>query len=458
MTKNYVRNFPPIVIALVPLAATGLFLSYAVFVLDSEPHIPLFLGIAVAAAVASLQGHSWQEIEAGITESITRAIPALLIMLIIGMIIGVWIASGVVPAIIYFAFDYLSPTWFLPLTLLFCSAVSLITGSSWTTAGTVGLAAVVVGSGMGLPAPAVAGAVVSGSFFGDKLSPLSDSTNLTSAIFNVELYTHIRQMLYSTFPALTVTLLIYTALSYYLPQGSASPEEIMRFQEAIRSTFSFSYLLLIPPVSIVAMIVLKKPAIPSLILGAALGALVQVAVQGASLAQLAETVYSGYTANTGWDVMDTLLSQGGMANMYSIVALGLLALAFGGIMEKCGMLHTIVTSLLSLVKSTGNLVVAALASALLINLFTANQYLAIIIPGQMFKESFREKGLHPKILSRAMEGGGTLTAPLIPWNSSGLFMLSVLSVSPGAYAPYAILCWLTPLIVILYGYLNITMQ
>ncbi|MFC0470937.1 Na+/H+ antiporter NhaC [Halalkalibacter kiskunsagensis] len=448
---------PSFIVSIIPVIAIGIFLGMSIFVYDAEPHMALFLGATVAVIVALTQGYSWKSIEDGITEAIKTAIPALIIMLIIGMIIGIWIASGVVPVLIYVSFDFLIPALFLPAALLFCGVVAIVTGSSWTTAGTAGVACIAVGEGMGVPVEMIAGAVVSGSFFGDKLSPLSDSTNLTPAIVGVELYDHIKHMLYTTLPAFVIGLLFFFVLGFSVTDGQSTNEEVQELQGLLGETFVFSPWLILPPLAVVTMILFKMPAIPSLIVGVILGSVMYVTVQGASMTEMLETLYRGFSIETGSETMDNILSQGGMSDMYTIISLAMIALGFGGVMNKSGMLHSIVMGMMRFVHSTGNLVSTALASGIVINIFSANQYLAVIIPGQMFKEPFEKKNLHQKNLSRAMEGSGTLTAPLIPWNSSGMFMLSVLSVSPAAFAPYAIICWLVPIIVAIYGYFNITM-
>ncbi|WP_078551420.1 Na+/H+ antiporter NhaC [Bacillus alkalicellulosilyticus] len=449
---------PSFNVSIIPIIFLGIFLGLSIFVYDAEPHMALFLGGAVAVIVALTQGYSWKEIEDGMTDSIKTAIPAFIIMLIIGMVIGVWIASGVVPALIFFSFDFMTPTIFLPATLLFCSVVAIVTGSSWTTAGTAGIACIFIGEGLGVPTEMVAGAVVSGAFFGDKLSPLSDSTNLTPSIVGVKLYEHIKHMLYTTLPAFMIGLVFFFVLGLWTTEGQGSNGETQELQSILGDTFVFSPWLLLPPLAVITMILFKMPAIPSLIVGVVLGSVMHVTVQSGSMSEMLTTLYSGFSVETDSDTMNNILSQGGMSDMYSVIALAMVALGFGGIMNKCGMLHAIVMGMMKFVKSTGNLIATTLASGIFINIFSANQYLAVIIPGQMFKESYEKNNLHQKNLSRAMEGSGTLTAPLIPWNSSGMFMLTVLSVSPVAYAPFAIVCWLTPIIVAGYGYFNITME
>ncbi|MDG5816740.1 Na+/H+ antiporter NhaC [Chitinispirillales bacterium ANBcel5] len=448
---------PPAKVALIPVLVVGVSLGLSVFVYDAQPHIPLFFGAVAAGLTAIVYGYSWETISNGFTRSIARAIPSLIILLIIGMIIGVWIASGIVPAMMYYGFNVLVPAWFLPSILIICSIMSVVTGSSWTTAGTIGVAAIGIGQGLGIPAPAVAGAVVSGAFFGDKLSPLSDSTNLTPSVLGLDLYVHIKHMLYTTIPSFILALIMFTVLGFILSEGAANTEHMNQYQELIRENFKLSFWLLIPPVAVITLIVFKIPAIPSLVAGVVLGGVMMVTVQGQSSGEFFTILYDGFSISTGWEEMDNLLSRGGMESMYSVVALAIMALSFGGIMNHCNMLKSLVDKMSSLVNKAGSLVLTTLVTSVFINIFGANQYLAVIIPGQMYEQAYKKLNLKMENLSRALEGGGTLTAPLISWNSSGVFMYSVLAVSPLAYFPYAFVCWLTPLVVAVFGFFNITM-
>ncbi|TCK92746.1 NhaC family Na+:H+ antiporter [Natranaerovirga hydrolytica] len=460
MSKSNEKEIPmpSIRLAIIPILVVIIALTFSVFIFDAEPHIALFFGAATAGIVAFVHGYSWETIQSGFTESVHRAIPSLLILLIIGMIIGVWIASGIVPALMYYGFELLLPQWFLPSILILCSIMSVITGSSWTTVGTIGVAAIGVGQGLGIPAPAIAGTIVSGAFFGDKLSPMSDSTNLTPSVLGVDLYVHIKHMLFSTVPSFLIALAMYTVLGFFLAEGSADPSIVAEYQDVIMENFNLSFLLIIPPIIVIALILFKVPAIPSLIAGVVLGGIMQITVQGQSVSEFFNILYEGFSISTGWEEMDMLLTRGGMSSMYDVVSLALVALAFGGIMNRCKMLDAIVSRLSRFLKSVGNLVTTTIGTSIFLNIFSANQYLAVIIPGQMYEDCYKAKGLKFNNLTRALEAGGTLTAPLIPWNSSGAFVLSVLSVNPLAYAPYAFICWLTFIIVIFFGYKDITMD
>ncbi len=448
---------PPISLSLLPILTTALALWLSIFRFDTQPHFALFLGATVAGLCARIHGCSWEVIREGFKHAVCRTIPALLILLIIGMLIGVWIASGIVPVLMYIGFEFLTARWFLPLMLLLCSAMSLITGSSWTTIGTIGVAAIGVSEGLGVPVAMTAGAVVSGAFFGDKISPMSDSTNLTSSVLGVNLFDHIRHMLYSTLPALAISLLVFTVMGL-IASGSGEASDVSLYSESIRSHFNMSPWLLIPPVAVITLIVLKIPAIPCLIAGLLLGGLAYLLLQGGDLATLFETIHTGFVIDTGDADMDALFSRGGMDSMYDVVALALVSLSFGGIMDRTGMLHSIVLKLSKFVGTVGNLTATVLGTSLLVNIVGSNQYLAVILPGQMYEECYREKNLKLKNLTRTLEGGGTLTAPLIPWNSSGVFVYSALGVSAAAYAPYAILCWLTAIIVAFLGYTGLSMD
>lgn len=441
-----------------PVVFTAVLLALSVFVYEVDPTIPLFFGAVVAGLSAFIGGYSWNIIKEGFVNSISRAISALVILLIIGMIIGVWIASGIVPLLIHFGFTIMHPLWFLPLIFILCCIMSVVTGSSWTTIGTIGVAAVAVGQGLGVPVAVIAGAVVSGAFFGDKLSPLSDSTNLTPSILGVDLYEHIKHMLYSTLPSFAISLIMYAILGLFLAQNGQIGNEAAQYQAYVAENFNLSPLLLLPPIAVIIMIVLKVPAIPSLIVGVIAGGLAQMFVQNHGLGEVFHVLYNGFSIDTGLTEIDQLFSRGGMVSMYSVVVLGIISLAFGGIMHRCGMLDELVGKMPRLVSRQGNLVATTLFTSLAVNMIGANQYLAVIIPGQMFEGAYKKLRLHSKNLTRALEGSGTLVAPLISWNTSGIFVFTALGVSPLEYAPYAFLCWMTLIVVAIYGYTGITME
>jgi NhaC family Na+:H+ antiporter len=342
--------------------------------------------------------------------------------------------------------------------MIICSIISLGTGSSWSTAGTVGVALIGVGQGLGIPVPMVAGAIISGAYFGDKMSPLSDTTNLAPAVAGTDLFSHIRHMVYTVVPAYIIGLGLYAYLGARFSGGVLDSQNIEIMLTTIKSQFFIHPLLLLPPILVIVMVVLKVPPLPALLGGTVLGALFAVFTQSRSLAAIVEASFSGYVSNSGVTMVDELLTRGGLMSMMETVALIICALSFGGIMEKTGMLEALAAALLKRVRRTGSLVATTIFSCIGMNVIAADQYIAIVVPGRMFKNAFDAKKLHPKNLSRALENSGTMTSPLIPWNSCGAFMGATLGVNPLLYLPYAFLNLIVPLVSLFYGYTGITME
>ncbi len=444
--------------ALIPIACLILFLAVAIIKFEASPHVPLVGAAVVTALIAIRLGHTWKSLEEGIVHTIMMSMQAILILMIVGMLIGVWIISGVVPTMIYYGLKILAPGYFLVAACLICCIVSLATGTSWGTAGTVGIALIGVGHGLGIPMPMVAGAIISGAYFGDKMSPLSDTTNLAPAMAGSTLFDHVRHMIFTTGPSLLIALVLYGILGGRYAGKELDMSRINEILTTLSSNFNINLLLLIPPIVVILMVAFKIPAIPGLIGGVVLGFLFGMVFQGNSMADLVNTSHYGFTSETGIEVVDSLLSRGGMDGMMYSIALVLCALAFGGVMEKSGMLEVLSQRLLMFVKSTGSLITATILSCVFTNVLMPDQYLAIVLPGRMFKDEYAKRGLHPKNLSRCLEDAGTLTSALIPWNTCGAYMTATLGVSPLLYAPYAFLNLLNPLISIIYGYTGITIE
>ncbi len=451
------RKKIPFPVALIPIVVVGGMLFYTILQYEAEPHPSLMVGIMLAALIGVIYGWPWKDIRESLVKNIQEGISAVMILLIIGMLIGTWTASGVVPGIMLVGFQVFHPSWFLPMLLVVCAVVSVLTGSSWTTAGTIGVASMGIGQGLGIPGPMVAGAIVSGAFFGDKLSPLSDSTNLTPSLLDVNLYEHIKHMLYTTLPSFLIALGLYTGMSIWALDVEEGMLEIGEYQEAIGEAFHITPVLVIPPIVIILLVIFKVPAIPGLFLGALAGGILQIAVQGETFGEVVHTLYAGVEVSTGWSEMDELLSGGGMSSMYSVVVLAVLALGFGGLLNDLGILKGIIGKFLFALKNQGGVVAATVFTSIFINIFGANQYLSVVLPGQMYEKYYEKLGLHNKNLTRALEAGGTLTSPLVPWNSSGAFMYSVLGISPFLYAPYAFVSWLTFILVIIFAVFNVKM-
>jgi NhaC family Na+:H+ antiporter len=475
---------PTLAEALLPVGCLVVFLALAVIDLNNLPTIPLLtpllklvaevpyfggalyasmpvqiplVGAAVVAALMALRlGWDWTGIEAGVTDGIRLALGAVLILLAVGMLIGTWIASGIVPLLIVYGLKLLSPDYFLVATCAVCAVVSVATGSSWTTAGTVGIAFIGIGTGLEVPLPMVAGAIVSGAYFGDKMSPLSETTNLAPAVAGVDLFVHVRHMFWTTGPSMGLALLLYWLLGLR-HGGEASLAQVNGITAALAANFQLTPWLLLVPLLVLVLVALKLPALPAVLLGAALGGVVASGFQGVPFAQILGIAYGGYESQAGVAAVDDLLTRGGMESMYGTIGLILCAMSFGGIMEHSGMLAAIAAAILRLARGTGSLIAATLASCIGLNLVAADQYLAIIVPGRMYREAYRRAGLHPKNLSRCLEDAGTLTSPLIPWNSCGAYMFATLGVFPFAYLPFAFLNLLNPLISALYGWAGWTL-
>ncbi len=459
---------PTLAISLVPVILLIVMLFYTIAILDGSGHIPLIFGAIIAAAIAGwVLKMPYKDILAGMTQGIETALPAILILVIVGLLIGVWIASGVVPIMIYYGLKILAPGYFLVATALICALISLATGSSWSTAATVGLAMMGVGQALGINPGMTAGAVISGSYFGDKMSPLSDTTNLAPAVAGTTLFTHIRHMVYTTLPALIIALILYTIIGLLTPtSGSVETAEYTQMLTTLKSSFNLSPWLLLAPAAVLWLVWKKTPALPALIIGVLVGAVLLLLFQrqsftgqpGGGIGALLNSLYSGYESTTGVTAVDELLTRGGLIYMLDTIALIIVALAFGGIMEASGMLEAIAAAVLKLARSTGTLITATIVSCFAMNALASDQYLAIIVPGRMYRNAFFRRGLHPKNLSRALEDSATLTSSLIPWNTCGAYMSGVLGVSAFTYLPFAFLNLFSPLISIFYGFTGITIQ
>ena len=449
-------------IALIPILALIVFLYFGISVYGQDPHIPLVGGSIVAVIVAVyVLGNSWADLEDGILKTINMGMQAVLILMIIGTLIGSWVLGGIVPSMIYYGLQVLSPSIFLVAAVLLCSVVALASGSSWTTAGTVGVALIGVAAGLGIPAPIAAGAIVSGAYFGDKMSPLSDTTNLAPAMAGATLFDHIKHMIYTTGPSYIIVLIIFGVITTRFSGQNVDTSAIGELLTVLESNFNVGILMILPPLLVIGMVVLKVPAIPGLIAGSILGGLFAFIFQGADIGTVLDAFQYGYVfelsdaASEAEVMIADLLSIGGMQSMLWTVSLIICALTFGGLLESTGMLEVIANFLLKFAKNTGSLVAVTIFSSLFINIIASDQYLAIVIPGRMYKDAYAERGLAPRNLSRTLEDGGTLTSALVPWNTCGAYMSTALGVPTIEYLPYAFLNYINPLIAILWASLGL---
>lgn len=443
-------NFTLSMSALLFLVVT---IYFGVIQWELDPQIPIVLTVIYTSILAILRGVKWKDLEDSIIKALSTVNQAMLVLLVIGMMLGTWLHSGVVPTMIYYGAKVISPSFFLPTACLLCSVSSLATGDSWGTAGTVGIALLGIGLSFDIPAPMIAGAIVSGSYFGDKLSPMSDTTLLASAVAEVDLFDHIRYMLYTTIPALAIATIAYYFIG--IPYAhNVDVAQISVMLEELKLAVNIHPVLLLAPLFVIAMIALKVEALPALMGGTLLGSAFAMIFQNATLQEVMHAMHMGVTMDTGNAMIDELVSGGGLDYVMWTISLVYCAMALGGVLEGSGALEAIVQKIMRFVKSTGALIASTVLTSVFMNFATADQYLAILFPSKMYQGAFDERGLDRRVLSRALEDGGTLTSALFPWNTCGAFLFGVLGVSPFVYAPYAILNWLSPLLSIFYGVLG----
>ncbi len=455
--------------ALFPLVILVILLSYNVLVygddaLSGSNQFILLLGGAVAAIVGFIQKVSYETMLQKVADNLKSVTGALLILLFVGALAGTWLISGIIPAMIYYGLQILHPSIFLPACILICALISLATGSSWTTSATVGIALIGIGKVLGIPVGMVAGAVLSGAYFGDKLSPLSDTTNLAPAMAGGELFSHIRYMLLTTVPSIVITLLVFFIIS--LTQTTSGTADVEALMLAIEEKFTINLGLFLVPAIVILLIIRKAPPLIALLIGTLLGGLFAILYQRTILIEVAqassfnfEVAYKGIMnaitietqIQTANPLLNDLFSSGGMVGMLGTIWLIICAMVFGGIMDAIGGLKRISNALLSWAKSTFQLFASTVVSCLAINLTASDQYLSIVIPGKMFAKAYKKRKMAPENLSRTLEDSGTVTSVLIPWNTCGAYQSGVLGVAVGDYFLFAIFNWLSPFMTLLYA-------
>lgn len=438
--------------ALVPLVFMIASMLFTVVVLEQAPHIPLMIGTAIAAIVAHQHGFTWEEIEEMMYKGIKLALPAIVIIILVGLVIGAWIGGGVVATMIYYGLKLISPSLFLVTICLICGIVALAIGSSWSTMATVGVAGMGIGLSMDIPAGMIAGAVISGSYFGDKMSPLSDTTNLASGLTGTDLFVHIKHMFFTTIPGIIIALIAYFFIGRQFSGGHMDTKKIDTLLNAMENQFVISPWLLLIPAIVIVLVALKVPAVPALVVGILLGAGAQQLIQGDSMKTVMDTLQTGYKMESKNELVTELFNKGGLESMFFTISMTIVAMTFGGILEFSGMLNAIISKILLVARSTGSLIAATIVSCFATNATCSEQYISIVVPSRMYLRAYIDKNLHPKNLSRCLEDSGTLTSVFIPWNTCGVFIAGTLGVGVAEYAPYAILNFIVPIISIIYGY------
>lgn len=457
-TKTKTPRMPHLWEALLTMGLLIVIMAAAILVFGVDPHVPMFLGAVVAALMALRLGYKWEAIEKAMMDGIYRALQSVIILAIIGILIGVWLDAGVVPAMIYYGLQILKPSIFLLASVLICSITSVATGTSWGTIGTMGVALMGIGLGLGVDPAMTTGAVICGAYFGDKMSPLSDTTNLAPAMAGTDVMTHVKFMMMPNTVVYVITLVFFTLLGFtQTGNGSADMSTVTQLSDALSSMFNMSPLLLLPPVIVIVAVAMKMPAIPGITLGILSGAVIGLLLQdNCSLGSLLEAGTNGFTCQTGVYEIDQLLNSGGLMSMMFSISLTIVAMMFGGIMEETHQLEVIVDKLKKLAKSPAALVALTEATCVVSNATMPEQYISIVVPGRMYAGEYKERGLHPMCLSNALESAGTVTSALIPWNTCGVFISTTLGMGVAEYGVYAIFNWLMPIVVIVMAYMGLT--
>ena len=463
-------------VALLPIIFLVLLLSINVFIygddsLNGTNQFILILSGLFGASIGFIYKVSYKKILTSISNSVKSVTGALLILLFVGALAGTWMISGIIPAMVYYGLKILDPNIFLPACIVICSIISVATGSSWTTSATVGIALVGIGKALGIPAGMVGGAVIAGAYFGDKLSPLSDTTNLAAAVTKVDLFKHIKYLTYTTIPSISITLIVFIILGFLqVSDGSTDNTYLLN---AISEKFNITLVLFIVPLLVLIMIVKKTPPLIALVIGTLVGALFSLIFQPQIISELSgvrnssivdsyivimNTITGEINIETNNEILNDLFSTGGMLGMMNTIFLVIGTMVFGGVMDAIGALKTISKALLKWADNTFKLFASTVASCLALNVSASDQYLSIVVSGKMFEKAFEDKGLAPENLSRTLEDSATVTSALIPWNSCGAYHSSVLGVSVGEYFIYAIFNWISPFMTLLYAALRIKIR
>ncbi len=429
-----------------------MFSSVSIF--DIEIALGMFIVWFIIIIFGVYLGHTYDKLQESIIRGITNGIQAPLIILGVGALIGTWIAGGIVPTIIFYGLELMHPAIFLPGTVIICSITSLATGTSWGTVGTAGIAMMAIGQSFGMPLPLVAGAVISGSLFGDKLSPISDTTVLTATLSKVKLMDHVRSMLYVSFPAIIITAVLFYFAGLTYVDGTLDVSVVKENADALYSHFNIAWYSLLPALCVIILLALNKPAIPTIAFGALLGVIWAWAFQGMDIIASIKTAYDGYSANTGIEFLDLLLNRGGIGSMAGLIVFFIVALGFGGLMDEVGVIKVVSDTLAKWAKNAGRLTVSTISTGFLGNFFGSAAFVALITSTKITGDNYDKLKIDRRVLSRNAETGGTLTGAMIPWTENAMYMSVILGVTALQYAPFLWFSFIAITIAIIYGYTN----
>ncbi len=429
-------------------------LAFAFTELKIEIHLAIYGGWFLAIGVGKMTGHKYKDMEKAITQGVSNGMDAIIILLAVGALVGTWISGGVVPSLIYYGLKVIHPSIFLLATLIICSLTSIATGTSWGTAGTAGIAMMGIGAGLGIPAPMTAGAVLSGAYFGDKLSPLSDSTILTASMSNVDLMDHIKSLLPVSIPAYILTALAFTVAGFNVGSSNADMGQVTTVLQGIDSMFNIGLVCLLPMVLVVGLLALRMPSIPVISFGAVLGIIWGIAFQDLAPVEALGTAWAQIPKNTGLVFIDNILGRGGMSSMLWSVGIIILGLGFGGLLDHIGILKVLTAKVEKCIRGGGSLTATTIGTGFLGNLFGSAMYVSLILTPKIMGGKYDQLGYQRRVLSRNTEIGGTLTAGMVPWSDNGIFMAGILGVATLQYVPYMWLSFACIGLTTLYGYSN----
>jgi NhaC family Na+:H+ antiporter len=444
-------------VALIPMISMALLLGIGYGIYKIRPQVLLVAAAFLTGILGLILRFKWQDMERGIVDSIHKAMPAILIMLCVGILIGAWIVSGTIPMIIYYGLKLISPKFFLVTACFVCSLTSIATGTSWGTIGTLGVAFMGIALGLGIPPGPAAGAIVAGAYFGDKMSPFSDVTNLAPVAAGSNLFDHIKHMLWSATPAWLIGLFIYFLIGLGYEAKTVESETMTLIMTTLKENFNFNILLLLPMVIVLYFAATKKPTIPGMLLSSFVAGILAVIFQKASIPEIASALNTGFQANTGIDRVDQLISRGGMMSMMETQLVAFTAFSFGGIMQKTGLLSVILDRVMTFANKVWSIVLTTISTSIVTALVTGSSYLSMIIPGELLAPVYQEKGLAAKNLSRIIEESGAIIVPLIPWSMAGVYITGTLEVPTFSYAPWAIMNYLAVIILAVFGFTKWTM-
>ncbi len=455
--KRTKTQTPSFGVSLIPLIAMGLLLGVGYGVYKIRPQVLLVAAAFITGCMGLILRFKWEDMERGIVDSIHKAMPAILIMLCVGILIGAWIASGTIPMVIYYGLKLISPKFFLVTACFVCSLTSISTGTSWGTIGTLGVAFIGIAMGLGIPLGPAAGAIVAGAYYGDKMSPFSDVTNLAPVAAGSNLFDHIKHMMWSATPAWLIGMFVYFIVGLKYGGGDVESESLTLITQTLKDNFNFNILLFLPMAVVFYFAATKKPTIPGMLFSSFIAGILAVIFQKASITEIATALNSGYEAHTGVAQVDQLISRGGMMSMMETQLVAFTAFSFGGIMQRTGMLQVLLDRVMKFANKVWSIVITTISASIVTALVTGSSYLSMIIPGELLAPIYKKEGLAAKNLSRIIEESGAIIVPLIPWSMAGVYITGTIGVPTFSYLIWAVMNYVSVIILAIFGFTGFSM-